>query len=55
MAASSRRHPLYLLFLLLMALMCAAGVALVIYGSMTNGIPMPRLPGKPLIAWYGHG
>lgn len=55
MAASSRRHPLYLLFLLLMALMCAAGVALVIYGSLTNGIPTPKVPGIPLISWYVHG
>ena len=55
MAASSRRHPLYVLFLLLMALMCAAGVALVIYGSLHNGIPMPKLPGVPRISWYPHG
>ena len=55
MAASSRRHPLYLLFLLLMALICVAGVALVIYGSLNNGIPAPKLPGRPLISWSGHG
>ena len=55
MAASSRRHPLYLLFLLLMALVCAAGVALVIYGSLNNGIPVPKVPGRPVISWYGHG
>lgn len=55
MTVSSRRHPLYLLFLLLMALMFVSGVALVIYGSLTNGIPTPKLPGIPLISWYGHG
>ena len=56
MAATSRRHPLYILFLLLMALLCAAGVALVIYGSAHNGVPAPKLPGiPPRIAWGPHG
>lgn len=56
MAATSRRHPLYVLFLLLMALLCAAGIALVVYGSMNNGIPAPKLPViAPRIAWVPHG
>ena len=56
MAATPRRHRLYLLFLLLMALLCAAGIALMVYGSMNNGIPVPKLPGvAPRIAWYRHG
>ena len=56
MPATSRRHPLYRLFLLIMVLLCAAGIALVIYGSLNNGIPMPKLPGSaPRISWYRHG
>ena len=56
MAATSRRHPLFILFLLLMALLCVAGIALMVYGSMTNGIPGPRLPGlPPLISRGPHG
>ena len=56
MAATTRRHPLYILFLLLMVLLCAAGIALVIYGSVNNGIPAPKLPGiAPHIALVPHG
>lgn len=56
MSAKPRKHPLYILFLLLMALLCAAGIGLMIYGSLHNGIPMPKLPGiAPHIAWYRHG
>ena len=56
MTATGRRHPLYVLFLLLMALLCVIGVALVIYGSLNNGISLPRLPGlAPKIAQVPHG
>ena len=56
MAATSHRHPLYVLFILLMTLLCVAGVALLIYGSTHNGIPMPRLPGiAPHISRVPHG
>lgn len=56
MAATRRRHPLYVLFLMLMVLLCAVGVALLIYGSLHNGIPMPKLPGiAPKIARVPHG
>lgn len=58
MAATKHRSWLFILFVLLMVLLCAAGVALVIYGSQTNGIPAPKLPGiAPHISWWGsrHG
>ena len=56
MAATPRRHPLYVLFILLMVLLCAAGVALMVYGAMNNGIPTPRLPGlAPRISRGLHG
>ena len=56
MAAASRRHPLYILFLLLMTLLCAAGIALVVYGAVNNGVPAPKMPGiAPRIAWVPHG
>lgn len=56
MAATPRRHTLYILFLLLMVLLCAAGIALMVYGSANNGIPAPKLPGiSPYIALVPHG
>ena len=56
MAETPRRHPLFILFLLLMLLVCAAGIALVIYGSMSNGVAAPKMPGlPPRIAWTPHG
>lgn len=56
MATTSRRHPLYILFLLLMVILCAAGVALVVYGVVNNGVPAPKMPGlPPRIAWVPHG
>lgn len=56
MAATGRRHFLYILFLLVMALVFAAGVALVIYGVVNNGFSAPKLPGvAPLISLVPHG
>ena len=56
MAATGRRHPLYVLFLLLMALLGVLGVALVVYGSLHNGVALPRLPGLlPKLAQVPHG
>ena len=56
MAATTRRHFLFILFLLLMVLICAGGVALLVYGAMNNGIPMPKLPGiAPQISMVPHG
>ena len=56
MAEPSRHHPLFPLFLLLMALLCVAGIALMIYGSLNNGVPAPRMPGiAPRIAQVPHG
>lgn len=56
MAASGRRSRLYILFLLLMVLLLAGGVALMVYGIQTNGVPAPKLPGMPsMFAWCRHG
>lgn len=46
MSEPHRRHFLYILFLLLMMLILAAGVALMIYGSLHNGVSLPRWPGQ---------
>lgn len=50
MGKKDKRHPLYVLFLLLMWLLLACGVALLISGSIHNGVVSPRLPGMKPIA-----
>lgn len=41
--ASNSKHPLYTLFLALMVLTALCGVALLIWGSVTNGLPLSLL------------
>ncbi|MBQ8555905.1 MAG: hypothetical protein IJ438_08540 [Clostridia bacterium] len=45
-----RTSPWLILFILLMVLIAVCGVALMIYGSATNG-PIIRLPGGNKFAW----
>lgn len=50
MSRKERVSLLYIAFLALMVLVILAGVFMMIYGSMHNGIPMPSLPGDALHA-----
>lgn len=50
MAKKESLHPLYIAFLVLMALILLAGLFLLVYGSMNNGLPVPSLPGDVLRA-----
>lgn len=40
-----RISPLYIAFIALMALLIAAGLFMMIYGSLHNGVPVPSIPG----------
>lgn len=40
-----RISPLYIAFIALMALLIAAGLFMMIYGSLHNGVPVPSVPG----------
>lgn len=40
----------YRIFLIIMTVLLIGAIALFIYGSVTNGLPQPRLPGKGLFA-----
>jgi hypothetical protein len=46
-----RRKPsAYSIFIAVLAVLLIFAIALFIYGSATNGIPQPRLPGKGVFA-----
>ena len=48
----------YRIWLAALVILLLLAIALFIYGSMTNGIPKPRLPGKGVFALgttYLHG
>lgn len=49
MAGKKQRHPLYVLFLLLMLLMLALGVYLLVVGCQQGNRPVPLAPFSPHI------
>ncbi len=53
MAGERRSSRGFALCMLVLAVIAALGVALIIYGSATNGLPVPRLPGKGNFAMLG--
>ena len=49
--ADRKRGPCgYRIFLFIMTVLLIGAIALFIYGSATNGLPQPRLPGKGVFA-----
>ena len=49
--ADRKRGPRgYRIFLLIITVLLIGAIALFIYGSATNGLPQPRLPGKGVFA-----
>lgn len=53
MADRKRRSPGFAIFITVLVILLILAIALFVYGSMTNGIPQPRLPGKGIFA-LGH-
>lgn len=54
MAHRSRPSRLFIVFIAAMCLLIALGVFLLIYGSLHNVLPTPRLPGGGLFARVTH-
>lgn len=44
---ASRAYPIFMTVLVILLILA---IALFVYGSITNGIPQPRLPGGDLFA-----
>lgn len=53
MAGKRLRPTAYAIFITVLVILLLLAIALFIYGSMTNGIPQPRLPGKGVFALGG--
>lgn len=50
MAGKRSRPTAYAIFITVLVILLVLAVWLFIYGSMTNGLPQPRLPGKDVFA-----
>lgn len=50
MAAKKPRITGFAVLITVLVILLMLAIALFIYGSMTNGIPQPRLPGKGVFA-----
>ncbi len=50
MAAKKRSNRGYAIFIIVLVILLIGAIALFVYGSMNNGIPQPRLPGKGVFA-----
>ena len=50
MAGKRGRPTGYAIFMTVLVILLILAIALFVYGSMTNGIPQPRLPGKGIFA-----
>lgn len=46
MAIKQRKSRGFALFITVLLILLIGAIALFVYGSMTNGIPQPRLPGN---------
>ncbi len=50
MAAKKPASRAYPIFITVLVILLILAIALFVYGSMTNGIPQPQLPGKGVFA-----
>ena len=50
MAAKKRAKDCFPMLITVLVILLILAIALFVYGSMTNGIPHPRLPGKGVFA-----
>ena len=50
MAAKKPASRAYPIFITVLVILLMLAIALFVYGSMTNGIPQPKLPGKGIFA-----
>ena len=50
MADKKRRNLGFTIFITVLVILLILAIALFVYGSMTNGIPQPKLPGKGIFA-----
>lgn len=48
--AGKKKSRGFAVFITVMIILLIGCIALFVYGSMTNGIPQPRLPGKGIFA-----
>ncbi|MBQ8200771.1 MAG: hypothetical protein IJZ74_03265 [Clostridia bacterium] len=58
MAKKHRAVSPFTVFVLLMLVVLVLGIILLVYGSMTNGVPVPQLPlnrQSAMAAWKYHG
>lgn len=54
---ANKKHPGrgFAIFITVLVILLVLAIALFVYGSMTNGLPVPRLPGKGIFAlWTMH-
>lgn len=50
MAAKKRSNRGYAIFITVLVILLIGAIALFVYGSATNGIPQPKLPGQGVFA-----
>ena len=50
MADRKRHNRSFAIFITVLVILLILAIALFVYGSMTNGIPQPKLPGKGIFA-----
>ena len=50
MADKKHQSHRFAIFIAVLVVLLIGAVALFVYGSMTNGLPQPRLPGKGVFA-----
>lgn len=50
MAVKRGRPTGYAIFMTVLVILLILAIALFVYGSMTNGLPQPRLPGMNVFA-----
>lgn len=51
MADRKRSDRAFAVFITVLVILLILSIALFVYGSMTNGLPQPRLPGQHPFAW----
>lgn len=51
MAGKKRSDRAFAVFITVLVILLILAMALFVYGSMTNGLPKPHLPGQHPLAW----